>query len=391
MSNPPCSKKHVQLWTRTINFITTDYHQPALFEWRSSPIHTKIMNTAMYIDLTIGIHPCRILTTALRLDRLRLVTPVRIFFWMRIRMSTRPSAPPLQSFVQTVKPWIQVTRVHKFAGTMVLFWPFAWSLTIAARALELDLPTFTSILVLGFIGSSLLHSAGCIWNDILDREFDRQVERTKNRPIASGAISVPGALVFLFIHLAIMLRMIWNFDPIAFRFGVASIVLFPGIYPLMKRITYWPQAWLGLAMNVGAPMAWLGLGQGIPPSILGLYAGCWAWTMWYDTIYACQDKRDDVKAGVKSTAILFGDYIKPILSGFASVLVASLWYAGVANNMGLYYKAISVFGSALYLAMEMVTVDLDEPKSCWATFHRSGFHFGILVWSGVLADYLASL
>jgi hypothetical protein len=97
-----------------------------------------------------------------------------------------------------------------------------------------------------------------------------------------------------------------------------------------------------------------------------------------DTIYACQDKRDDVKAGVKSTAILFGAYIKPILSVFASALVASLWYAGVANNMGLYYKAISVFGSALYLATEMVTVDLDEPKSCWATVRISP-HFGGVV------------
>jgi len=233
--------------------------------------------------------------------------------------------------------------------------------------------------------------AGCIWNDILDREFDRQVERTKNRPIASGAISVPGALVFLFIHLAIMFRMIWSFDPVAFQFGVISIVVLPGIYPFMKRITYWPQAWLGLAMNVGAPMAWLGVGHGLPPSILTLYAGCWAWTMWYDTIYACQDKRDDVKAGVKSTAILFGAYIKPILAAFASALVISLWVAGQMNNMGIYYKAISVGGGALYLAIDMLTVDLDSPESCWASFHRNGFQFGSLVWAGVLADYITSL
>ncbi|KAG6844178.1 hypothetical protein H0H87_009148 [Tephrocybe sp. NHM501043] len=236
---------------------------------------------------------------------------------------------------------------------------------MAARALHLEVPAFTSLLILGFIGASLLHSAGCIWNDILDREFDRQVERTKNRPIAAGTISVFGAVVFLFIHIAIMLRMIWNVEQDAFIFGVISIVVLPGVYPFMKRITYWPQAWLGLAMNCGAPMAWLALGQGLPTSIKILYAGTWAWTMWYDTIYACQDKRDDVKAGVKSTALLFGTWIKPILFGFASALVASLYIAGVMTNMGTYYHLISVLGGALYLAHDMYTVDLDSPKACW--------------------------
>ncbi|KAF5379370.1 hypothetical protein D9615_006581 [Tricholomella constricta] len=292
------------------------------------------------------------------------------------------SAPPLKSLAATIKPWIQITRVSKFAGSMVLFWPWAWSVTMAARVLRLEIPAFISLLILG---------AGCIWNDILDREFDRQVERTKNRPIAAGTISVPGALVFLFIHIAILVRMVWNLDELAFRFGIASIVALPGIYPLMKRITYWPQAWLGIAMNTGAPMAWLALGQGLPTSIMILFAGTWAWTMWYDTIYACQDKRDDVKAGVKSTALLFGTWIKPILFGFASALVASLYVAGVMNNMGTYYHVISVGGGALYLARDMYTIDLDSPKACWDSFHRNGFHFGGLVWAGVLADYLTSL
>ncbi|KAF9461150.1 4-hydroxybenzoate polyprenyl transferase [Collybia nuda] len=297
------------------------------------------------------------------------------------------------SLKSIVKPWIQITRVHKFAGTMVLFWPYAWSLTMVARVLKLDIPSFSFALLLGFIGSSLLHSqcAGCIWNDILDREFDRQVERTKNRPVASGAISVPGALVFLFIHLAILFRMVWNLDEIAFQFGIVAIVVLPGIYPLMKRITYWPQAWLGLAMNTGAPMAWLAFGQGLSNSALTLFAGAWAWTMWYDTIYACQDKRDDVNAGVKSTALLFGSWIKPILSAFATALIASLYVAGIMNNMGTYYHLISVGGGALYLLTEMVTVDLDSPKSCWQTFHRNGFNFGALVWAGVLADYITSM
>ncbi|KAG6872841.1 hypothetical protein C0995_006005 [Termitomyces sp. Mi166 len=260
------------------------------------------------------------------------------------------------------------------------------------------------------------YGAGCIWNDILDRNYDRQVERTKNRPIAAGTISVFGAIVFLFVHIAIMVNMIWNFDRVA-------------IYPLMKRFTYWPQAWLGmsepekfdhahinwlsvagLAMNCGVPMAWLALGQGVPPSIIILYAGTWAWTMWYgkccgqtkkrkslsdsrqpDTIYACQDKRDDVKAGVKSIALLFGTWIRPILFGFAFTLVSSLFLAGVINNMGVYYYMISVLGGSVYLAHDTYTVDLDSPKACWDSFHRNGFTFGGLVWAGTLTDYILSL
>ncbi|KAF8067021.1 4-hydroxybenzoate polyprenyl transferase [Lyophyllum atratum] len=303
------------------------------------------------------------------------------------------SVSPLKSFAEAIKPWVKITRATLLVGPMMLFWPYAWSLTIAARVHHLELPEFMSFLVHGFLGSQLLHrsGAGCIWDDICDREFDRQVERTKNRPIAAGTITVPGALVFLFIHLVILMRMIWNLDEIAFRFGVLSIVVLPGIYPLMKRVTYWPQAWLGLSLNVGAPMAWLALGQSVPTSIVVLFAGTWAWTMWYDTIYACQDKRDDVVAGVKSTALLFGTWIRPILFALASALVASLYVAGVMNNLGKAYHAISVVGGGFYLAKEMYTVDLDSPKACWDSFLRNGFVFGGLVWAGVLSEYLTSL
>ncbi|KAG6848253.1 hypothetical protein H0H93_001895, partial [Arthromyces matolae] len=190
----------------------------------------------------------------------------------------------------------------------------AWSLTMTARVLHLEIPAFITYLILGFIGASLLH-----------------------RPLAAGTISVFGALVFMFVHIAIMVRMIWNVNQDAFSWGVFSIFVLPGIYPLMKRITYWPQAWLGLAMNCGVPMAWLALDLELSASALILYAGTWAWTIWYD-------KRDDVKAGVKSTALLFGTWIKPILFAFASVLVSSLYIAGSMNKMGAYYYLISVLG-----------------------------------------------
>lgn len=306
-------------------------------------------------------------------------------------MSNQHSQSALKSLALSIKPWIKITRATLVVGPMMLFWPYAWSLTIAARVTHLEPSAFTSFLLHGFIGSQLLHSAGCIWNDICDRDFDRQVERTRNRPIAAGTITVPGALVFLFIHIAILIRMIWHLDASAFWFGILSIVVLPGIYPLMKRITYWPQAWLGIALNIGAPMAWLALGQGLPSSIAILFAGTWAWTMWYDTIYACQDKRDDVKAGVKSTALLFGTWIRPILYALASALVVSLYVTGVMNNMGKYYHTVSVVGGGLYLTKEMLTVDLDSPKACWDSFLRNGFIFGGLVWAGILAEYLTSL
>ncbi|EIN11183.1 4-hydroxybenzoate polyprenyl transferase [Punctularia strigosozonata HHB-11173 SS5] len=294
------------------------------------------------------------------------------------------------TFSQTIRPWIELSRLPKFAGTMVLFWPFAWSLTMLARSEHMPLYTFVAYLVTGFIGASLLHSAGCIWNDILDRDFDRQVERTKHRPIADGRISVQGALVFLAIHLSILTMMVWDLNPLAWKLGIISIFVLPGIYPLMKRVTYWPQAWLGLAMNCGVPMAAASVTGEITKQALILSVGCWAWTMWYDTIYACQDMRDDVKAGVKSTALLFAQYTKPILSIFGVMLLGSLALCGVLIEAGIPYWTVSVACAAWLLTRELIQVDIMNPASCWQTFHRNGFTFGGVVFAGLMADYVAS-
>uniref|UniRef100_P9WEI6 UbiA prenyltransferase claS n=1 Tax=Ampulloclitocybe clavipes TaxID=56467 RepID=CLAS_AMPCV len=303
---------------------------------------------------------------------------------MAVASSTRPSQKQSTSKLQ---PWIQLTRVRKFAGTMVLFWPFAWGLTMAARALLLPVQTFGTILACGFFASCLLHSAGCIWNDILDQDFDRQVERTKSRPIASGAISNTGALIFMFAHLFILMGMIWTSNSLAWMIGIISIFPLPGIYPLMKRITYWPQAWLGIALNTGIVMAWAYTTGTYPTSSIVLSVGAWAWTIYYDTIYACQDKKDDINAGVKSTALLFGSYIKPVLSLFGSIIVGSLLISGILNNQELPYFLVSVGGGGLHLATQLWQVDLDTPKSCWNAFHSTAFNFGAIVWAGLLLDY----
>ncbi|KAJ7120996.1 4-hydroxybenzoate polyprenyl transferase [Mycena epipterygia] len=293
----------------------------------------------------------------------------------------------------SLEPWINLTRVSRFAGTMLVFWPYAWSLTMTARTANIPVPRYFYLLFCGFIGASLSHSccpigAGCVWNDILDRKFDRQVERTKNRPIASGKVSVPGAVAFLWAHLAIMLWMVRDVNGLAWKIALVTMFPLAGLYPLMKRITYWPQAWLGISMNAGVVMAWAFITGSIPMSAFALFGGTWAWTIWYDTIYACQDKKDDVKAGVKSTALLFGNSIKLVLAFFASIMMSSLILAGILNSHQLPYFMLSVVGGSIYLAVQLYAVDTDSPKSCWAAFHRNGFNLGALIWAGFLADYI---
>lgn len=306
------------------------------------------------------------------------------------RLSSIPSTPSNSSFAW-LQPWIALTRVKKFAGTMVVFWPFAWGLTMAAKTLLLPIESFSMILAFGFIGASILHSAGCVWNDILDQDFDRQVERTKNRPIANGSISTTGGLLFLFAHIAILIAINWKSNIVAWYIGLMTSLPLPALYPLMKRITYWPQAWLGITLNTGPVLAWAYTTGAYPTSSIVLSAGCWAWTIWYDTIYACQDMRDDVKAGVKSTALLFHPYIKEVLSLFGAAVVASLYFAGKLNEQQLPYFVVSVGGGSLHLFSQLWSVNLEHPKECWKAFHDTAFTFGGIVWGGLMLDYALSL
>ncbi|KAF5387186.1 hypothetical protein D9615_001585 [Tricholomella constricta] len=269
-----------------------------------------------------------------------------------------------------LKPWVDLTRASKFAGTMVVFWPFAWGLTMAARTISMPIVNFCSLMVVGLIGAFLSHSAGCVWNDILDRHFDAKVDRTKHRPVASGKVSVLGASLFLCAHLVILIFMIWDVNRLAWTVGLLALFPLTGIYPFMKRVTYWPQAWLGIAINIGISMSWAIATSTIPPSSLVLSAGCFFWTLWYDTIYACQDKKDDVNAGVKSTALLFGSHVKQVLAVFGSMMIGGLTISGIMNNQSLPFYLFS---------------------SCWHTFEANGFYFGAVVEAGLVFDYLTHL
>ncbi|KAH9066140.1 4-hydroxybenzoate polyprenyl transferase [Lactarius vividus] len=284
---------------------------------------------------------------------------------------------------------IELSRVHKFAGSMLIFWPCAWGMTMAARPLSLPLNTYAMNLTYGLVGAALLHrGAGCVWNDILDREFDRQVERTKHRPVADGRVSVPGALVFLVIHLVFLLALLWHVNSLAWKLGLVTVFPLAGIYPLMKRVTYWPQAWLGVAMNMISLVAWSALHAQLHVASGALISGLWCWTLYYDTIYACQDKRDDVQAGVKSTALLFGAHVKKILAVFAGLLVTCLAAAGALNNQGIPYFILTVGGASAHLTIQLRNLDVDDPKSCLDIFESNGFTLGEIVWGGLFVDYV---
>ena len=241
------------------------------------------------------------------------------------------------------------------------------------------------------VGAVVMRGAGCTINDMLDRKLDQGVARTRTRPIASGQISIPQASVFLGgqlgVGLAILLQMNWQ----TIYLGASSLILV-STYPLFKRITYYPQFILGLAFNWGALLGYpaliggdLGLSTTIP-----LFCSGVLWTVVYDTIYAHQDKADDVKMGIKSTALKFGDKTKPIISGMALAQMGLLTYAGVSSGVGPLFYAVSVGMGGLHLGSVIRLVDLDDPESCGKWFKKCVVT-GAIIWAGIVMDYIYKL
>ncbi|TRM64792.1 UbiA prenyltransferase family [Schizophyllum amplum] len=261
---------------------------------------------------------------------------------------------------------------------------------MVARRLEISVTAYFTTILYGLVASFLLRRSGVIWNDIVDRDIDKHVERTKTRPLASGRLSLQTAFALLAVNLAILVAALWPLNKSTWNYGLIATFIYPGVYPLMKRVTYWPQAWLGLAMNVGIPMAWTAASHTVPASAVILAVGAWSWTMWYDTIYACQDKKDDAQVGVMSTALLFGGNIRPVLAVLAGGFSASLALAGAANAQGALYYVISVAGGAAYLLRLTTSVDVEDPKSCARVFYNNGVWLGALIFAGTLADYFAA-
>ena len=219
-----------------------------------------------------------------------------------------------------LKIFVELTRLNKPIGFMLLFWPCSWGLAYA-NYFKQNTSTLIYYLILFFVGSVLMRSAGCIFNDIVDRDYDKKVERTKNRPIASGQISVKRSLIYVLILCLLAFFVLIQFNLTTILFGMGSMI-FAFSYPFMKRITYWPQLFLGLTFNWGIIMAWTAMGNEVSFNIIILYISAIFWTLGYDTIYGTQDMSDDEIIGLKSTSIKFRKNIKLFL--FVSYLITSL-------------------------------------------------------------------
>jgi len=276
-----------------------------------------------------------------------------------------------------LRPFARLTRLDKPIGTWLLLWPCLWSIALAANGLP-DI----RLLALFAVGALVMRSAGCVYNDILDRDFDTRVTRTRDRPIASGAISVKTAFLFLVLLLAGGLAILLQFDLFTILLGAASLSLVL-TYPLMKRISYWPQAFLGLTFNWGALLGWAAAkGELAWPAGL-LYAGGIAWTIGYDTIYAHQDKEDDSLIGIKSSALALGDKTQPWLWVFYGFAVACFAAAGTLAGIAWPFYA-GLAAATLFFIWQSTRVKINDAAGCLQMF-KLNFWVGASVFAGIVA------
>ncbi len=301
----------------------------------------------------------------------------------RVDASDIPSAGWVDRLAPArLRPWMRLARMDRPIGTWLLLLPCWWSAGLATAAQPEPAWPSPWYFLLFAVGATVMRGAGCTWNDITDREFDARVARTATRPIPSGQVSVRGALVFMALLMLTGLAVLVSFNPFAIAVAAASLLLiFP--YPFMKRVTWWPQAWLGLTFNWGALVGWAAVAGSLSPAPLLMYAAGFFWTLGYDTIYAHQDKEDDALIGVKSSARRLGARTRPFLWLFYGVtvllLAASGWAAGSAWP---FYAGLA--GAAAQLAWQAATVDTDSPRDCLAKF-KSNKWFGLILLAGIVA------
>jgi len=281
--------------------------------------------------------------------------------------------------------FIELTRLKKPIGFMLLFWPCAWGLTLAYDFSN-SLNNYFFYLFLFFMGSVLMRSAGCIVNDISDKEFDKKVERTKNRPIASGNVSVKLGLFYTIILCSIAFLVLINFNNLTIILALGSMPL-AFTYPLMKRFTYWPQLFLGITFNYGLVLGWTAIQGEINAVAIIFYFGAIFWTLGYDTIYGFQDIKDDEIIGVKSTSIKFKKKPKLFLTTCYLLFLISLILVSFImklNSMSYFFILISAVHLFFF---QIYNFNYQDPKTCLKIFKSNNF-FGAIVLCNILIGKL---
>ena len=269
------------------------------------------------------------------------------------------------TLLNKITPFIQLARYDKPVGFMLLFWPCMWSLLLYSLYIEQLAPI--SFFIFFLIGSIIMRGAGCTWNDFLDKEYDKNVTRTKDRPLASNKLKTITAMIFLLAQLLIGLLVLIQFNKLTIIFGcIALIPVF--IYPLMKRVTWWPQVFLGITFNWGALLGWLSLANdfsSIYPFML--YLACIFWTIGYDTIYAHQDKDDDLLLNLKSSAIKLGQNTKYALLIFYAIffIIFAVILLSLSNSLIIHLAILSLL---IHLVSQIIYLDIDNSDRCLKIF-----------------------
>jgi 4-hydroxybenzoate polyprenyltransferase len=282
--------------------------------------------------------------------------------------------------------FIELTRLKRPIGFMLLFWPCAWGLTLAYNFSN-NLNNYFFYLTLFFLGSILMRSAGCIVNDISDKEFDKKVERTKNRPIASNKVPIKLAIFYTILLCSIAFLILINFNNLTIILALGSMPL-AFAYPLMKRFTYWPQLFLGITFNYGLILGWTSIVGEINLIPIIFYLGAIFWTLGYDTIYGFQDIKDDEIIGVKSTSIKFKKKPKQFIFLCYLIFISSLTIVGFFMNFSYLFYFFSIIATIQLIFFQIYKLNFKNPKNCLYIFKSNNF-LGLLVFFSILVGRLS--
>jgi len=283
--------------------------------------------------------------------------------------------------MEKLQLFVQLARLNKPIGIFLLFWPCVWGITLAYYFVG-ETTLFLKHILLFFIGSVLMRSAGCIFNDIVDKDLDQKVQRTKSRPIASGKIKIAEACIYFVLLCFIAFLILIQFNLLTITLGLTSMIL-AFSYPFMKRITYWPQLFLGLTFNWGIIMGWTSITNNLTIEPIILYLAAIFWTLGYDTIYGLQDIRDDEIIGIKSTSIKFKNNVKIFVGTCYSLCVFLILILCLIMEINNYFLGISIL-FILSLAYQIKTFKIDSPESCLKAFkinNLTGVFTFILIFS----------